>query len=758
MYIPHELLTIGDVALPESEALQRFVAIAWDGYDRIDSEWDGCEVGCDIPILENSLCGGSGLSSYDWTLGFCDSGISNGGHVCCDSSCGVCDDAADCAARDGGSAACCAVTIEAEGRACRSSWDVACMIPRRGDGGVCTTNDDCSSASCKTGRCCNAYGQSEGTVACDLSGNALTCGDGFVRRGIECVSACECSPGCEDCSCGTCNSCSDAHYLTDGVCHPKSTAGQECSDDEQCSTGRCAGGNCCDTNRLADGCVDCNFRGLCAECGEGYTLCGHSDDGNGQCTPAWSSTTTTFACGTGGPGTDLPSTDGYNYCAQAQVCPCTSGGCYKTCEISYDCWLAAFDYIEYVDATMFRRNDPWVGEEHRAYEPPEFSGITAPVASDCEGSWGDWGECSEACGGGSRTRPYIVTAASQFGGQPCPEPMMQTCNLQDCEAADTNANDEEQSGPTPSPGPPPVEEEDTGLEQEQEQGEVSPPESTPVDADDETAAGDSEEEELIEVAATVLSADQLAAAATTIAGALSSAAASPATAVSTVAIRSSMTFPVALDDIAEGSAERAQFEQDFKAAMARTLGGGEAVQPEQIVITAISSARRRMEAVDCPHMRMLRPDSTQPVAKNPHRQLQEAGAVTVAFELITPSSVMQEAADLFVTLQQSTTPISIEVGGVSRSVVPSGAMTAPTVVRVAAVGTDPELEEAKASGGTVGAMCHLGLLMATLGAAIEAHSAESIDELRVAEVWQVCAQVARDIASENSCATGGGGR
>ena len=93
--------------------------------------------------------------------------------------------------------------------------------------------------------------------------------------------------------------------------------------------------------------------------------------------------------------------------------------------------------------------------------------------------------------------------------------MTQTCNLQDCvigEAADTNA------------------------------------------------AGDAEEEELIEVVATVLSADQLAAAATTIAGALSSAAASPATEVSTVAIRSSMTFPVALDDITEGSAERTQFE------------------------------------------------------------------------------------------------------------------------------------------------------------------------------------------------------
>jgi len=43
--------------------------------------------------------------------------------------------------------------------------------------------------------------------------------------------------------------------------------------------------------------------------------------------------TTNFVCGTGGPGTDHPSTDGFNYCAQNQQCPC-GRCCYCECQVS----------------------------------------------------------------------------------------------------------------------------------------------------------------------------------------------------------------------------------------------------------------------------------------------------------------------------------------------------------------------------------------------------------------------------------------
>jgi len=66
MYIPLELLTISDIDIPQSPALDKFLNIAWDGYDSIDSAWDSCVVGCDNPINQNRLCGGDGLEDFDW--------------------------------------------------------------------------------------------------------------------------------------------------------------------------------------------------------------------------------------------------------------------------------------------------------------------------------------------------------------------------------------------------------------------------------------------------------------------------------------------------------------------------------------------------------------------------------------------------------------------------------------------------------------------------------------------------------------------
>jgi hypothetical protein len=67
MYLPLELLSLSQIDLPRSSPLDNFLDIAWDGHDRIDSKWDSCEVGCDNPILQNKLCGGNGLESFEWT-------------------------------------------------------------------------------------------------------------------------------------------------------------------------------------------------------------------------------------------------------------------------------------------------------------------------------------------------------------------------------------------------------------------------------------------------------------------------------------------------------------------------------------------------------------------------------------------------------------------------------------------------------------------------------------------------------------------
>ena len=352
MYIPWELLTIATVPLPQSPALQRFRDIAWDGFDSIDSAWDSCEVGCAIPVNANSMCGGKGLAHFDWTKQYCDQGaLANGGRACCEPS---------------GTAGCTnAAAIKSAGRVCTSYWDVDCMVPKVSDGGVCSADGDCKSDKCTGGRCCNTFGKEKGCSACDVSGNCQSClASGYLLKGPVCVNKCECTPGCDACDCGTCTKCDATRYfLKDGDCQPRRTAGKECTANHQCFGSDCRGGNCCAGDGvLKAGCTDCNYRGLCEGCSTGYELCDHHQDGQGQCNKTLSGKEgafTMFKCGTGGKGTDWPSTDDYDYCHMAGHCPGPRAGCYYTAKISQTCWTGT-------------RADFMLNK----YKPPEF---TAPT-------------------------------------------------------------------------------------------------------------------------------------------------------------------------------------------------------------------------------------------------------------------------------------------------------------------------------------------------------------------------------------------
>ena len=124
MYIPLELLTITNTELPKSASLTKFIDIAWDGYDSINSEWDTCVVGCAVPMLENKLCGGkNGLSEYDWTQDYCDKGVPDSGKtVCCHKHCNNCN-----AGNGDGDGIC---VINKGDPECISAFDVGCVIPR----------------------------------------------------------------------------------------------------------------------------------------------------------------------------------------------------------------------------------------------------------------------------------------------------------------------------------------------------------------------------------------------------------------------------------------------------------------------------------------------------------------------------------------------------------------------------------------------------------------------------------------------------
>jgi hypothetical protein len=62
----------------------------------------------------------------------------------------------------------------------------------------------------------------------------------------------------------------------------------------------------------------------------------------------------------------------------------------------------------------------------------------APDAVACVGSWGDWADCSAACGGGTEARSYTVTRQDSNGGTACPSdtPQSQSCNVAACQVVD----------------------------------------------------------------------------------------------------------------------------------------------------------------------------------------------------------------------------------------------------------------------------------------------------------------------------------
>jgi len=69
----------------------------------------------------------------------------------------------------------------------------------------------------------------------------------------------------------------------------------------------------------------------------------------------------------------------------------------------------------------------------------------SPVVLNCGGYWTSYGSCSASCGGGTRSRNFIVTQLPQNGGAACPSsPQTTSCNTGACEI------------PTPTPTPVPV--------------------------------------------------------------------------------------------------------------------------------------------------------------------------------------------------------------------------------------------------------------------------------------------------------------
>jgi hypothetical protein len=61
---------------------------------------------------------------------------------------------------------------------------------------------------------------------------------------------------------------------------------------------------------------------------------------------------------------------------------------------------------------------------------------TSPCAIDCQGAFSDWGQCSDACGGGMQTKWFIQSVQAQNGGKECEHQQFETahqpCNTDPC--------------------------------------------------------------------------------------------------------------------------------------------------------------------------------------------------------------------------------------------------------------------------------------------------------------------------------------
>jgi hypothetical protein len=264
------------------------------------STTSGCKPDDEDVCGRTGKCNGSGACALASTKTVCAAGTCAGAATgtkpaTCDGH-GACDGGAplDCSDNKCMAGACLPCTQDADclnGRVC----ELASGTCRTKAGGVaCTSGAACASGSCVDGHCCTqpACGPcqscSSGTCApvknapdpdtCPDEGAANPCG----HRGCDGAGVCAALPGsstvvtplaCRDPSTTTVTTCDGSgHAVTtekaclpgetckDGLC--KLSLGGACGKDEQCSSGHCADGVCCQD--ACDGsCQACSAMGSC---------------------------------------------------------------------------------------------------------------------------------------------------------------------------------------------------------------------------------------------------------------------------------------------------------------------------------------------------------------------------------------------------------------------------------------------------------------------------------------------------------------
>ena len=131
-----------------------------------------------------------------------------------------------------------------------------------------------------------------------------------------------------------------------------------------------------------------------------------------------------------------PAFKGGSECPSPETRDCNTQACPVDCvgtwgdwgDCSADCGGGTQTRVYSISTPAFKG-----GSECPSPETRDCNTQACPV--DCVGTWGDWGDCSADCGGGTQTRDYSIITNASNGGLPCPSsPETQDCNTQECPA------------------------------------------------------------------------------------------------------------------------------------------------------------------------------------------------------------------------------------------------------------------------------------------------------------------------------------
>ena len=298
-----------------------------DGAGCGDGVCDQCSAGTCVATASGSAGPGCTAGATDCSaadtcngLGACQPNHLGSGAVCTDTT-------TDCKdARCNGSGTCNQTAAdEPDGMACPGGVCTAgtCEVLRT-NGETCALGSQCASGHCVDGFCCN----SACTSSCDTCASAFalgTCSPSlYLSPGDPSCAPYTC-PGGATTTCGTsCLSnfdCASTAYCQSFACIAKLGAGATCSADQQCLSGSCADGVCCNT-ACGDACDACNLPGTVGLC----TPRANGAAGSPACIP--------YLCD-GGAATCPTSCAGDANCATGHYC--SAGTCVPTQGIGATC-------------------------------------------------------------------------------------------------------------------------------------------------------------------------------------------------------------------------------------------------------------------------------------------------------------------------------------------------------------------------------------------------------------------------------------